>query len=874
MNASGFNKTKTKRVAVHTPAGRSESRSPSPFSGGNKGFSFGKPKPSGRSESRSPDRSNPQKKVSKVKKDLYDHVARGRASQSPGRGHSSGVKRTQSQGPAASGDESGDKSQKPYPRKKKVVGGRAQSPGGKSPGDDRGRRSQDKGSRNPIQEASKAEEDDGDNQEKRSPAKKKVALGRRIVKPGDQTSGSEVQQKQEDQDKGSGDPIPEFSETEEDGDGQEKKSPPKAKVARGPRIVKPGEQTSGSEVQQKQSDSKPDDQEGCLDGEGAASKEEKPARKGLGTHDKVDIKDTGVKPDASGGVVLGDLGPGGNPSETDMDTWLGIPQVSAKVPEPTPEEEKPVRERLVPRETLIIKNTGLEQDASNDMVMGNTGNLESEVKPIEGTDTNTQQGVPKVYTKAPKPASKEAKTTVADGKEREGTELDPKPDDQEGRLDGESTAPKEKNPIRKRLVPRETLIIKDTGREQDVSSDVVMGNTDNLESEIKSIEETDTNTQRGVPKVYTKAPKPASKDTKTTVGDRKGGEGTEFLEGGPGGAVEKDEDGEDDEDRVPGSEGVGSRNTGGSKKHKKAKPQRLSEKPDASEAEEEGASEAEEEEDLSLESAAERRRHLQKGEPVPTKDIEPELRTADAAIAAAIALQRRNGVMVVSDNIRKAIAAAATEEQRSKWPDIALGTFQVLLLVGKAAMIMFLNGDMTSIDDTMGGGLEILADGMRDLATDAAKNRARAAARRRSLVEQGYEEMGKLTGNSKKEGEEQKVEVERKPPTQAELDEAKRIRDRVRAHPVGKPPPTDDEVAEAKRIRDKKRAGTMTDADYDSLVGLIGKHSATGKKPTGEELRRYNQPEEERRKELEKFKTIVALQIKEELDREENEGRK
>ena len=208
---------------------------------------------------------------------------------------------------------------------------------------------------------------------------------------------------------------------------------------------------------------------------------------------------------------------------------------------------------------------------------------------------------------------------------------------------------------------------------------------------------------------------------------------------------------------------MGSHNPSGWKKPKKVKPQRLSEETDASEAEEEGASEAEEEEDISLESAAERRRRLQKGETVPTKDIEPELRTADAAIAAAIALQRRNGVMAVSDNVRKAIAAAATEEQLSKWPDIALGTFQVLLLVGKAVMIMFLNGDMTSIDDAMGGGLEILADGMRDLATDAAKNPVRAAQRRRSLVEQGYEEMGKLTGKPKEE--EEKVEVERKPPT-------------------------------------------------------------------------------------------------------------
>ena len=50
----------------------------------------------------------------------------------------------------------------------------------------------------------------------------------------------------------------------------------------------------------------------------------------------------------------------------------------------------------------------------------------------------------------------------------------------------------------------------------------------------------------------------------------------------------------------------------------------------------------------------------------------------------------------------------------------------------------------------------------------------------------------------------------------------------MRARPVGKPPPTDDEVAEAKRIKDAKRAGTMTDTDYDSLVGLIGKYSATG----------------------------------------------
>ena len=710
MNNSGLNKTKIKRVAVHTTAGRSVSRSPSPFSGGNKGFSFGKPKPSGRSQSRSPDRSNLQKKVSKVKKDLYDHIERGRTSQSPGRGYSPGVKRTQSQGPAASGDESGEKSQKPYPRKKEVIGRQAQSPGRKSPGDDRGRRSQDKGFHNNIQEASEAEEGDGENQEKKSPPKKKITLGSRIHKPDEQTSGSEVQQKQEDPDKGSGNPIPEVSEAaEEDGDDQEKNSPPKAKVTRGRRIVKPGERTSGSEVQQKQDDSKPDDQEGGLDSEGTKSKEKKPARKRLRTREKVFIEATGVKPDASGDVVMKDAG-----------------------------------------------------DAS----------------------------------------------------------------------------------------------------------DVEFGN--------KPIEEDDMDTLLGVPRASTKAVQPASKTTQTMIGDRKEGESTEVVEreGGAGDTNKKEvEEDDDHQDGAPGSEGVGSHNSSGSKKSKKVKPQRLSEEPDASEAEKDGASEAKEEEDLSLESAAERRKRVQKGETVPTNDIEPELRTADAAIAAAIALQRRNGVMVASENVRKAIAAAATEEQRSKWPDIALGTFQVLLLVGKAAMVKLLNGDMTSIDDAMGGGLEILADGMRDLATDAAKNRVRDAQRKRSLVEQGYKEMGNLTGKPKKE-EEEKVEVERKPPTQAELDKAKRIRDRVRAHPVGKPPPTDDEVAEAKQIRDAKRARTMTDADYDSLAGLIGKHSATGKKPTGEELRKYNQPEEEKQKELEKFKTIVALQIKEELDKEENDGKK
>ena len=55
---------------------------------------------------------------------------------------------------------------------------------------------------------------------------------------------------------------------------------------------------------------------------------------------------------------------------------------------------------------------------------------------------------------------------------------------------------------------------------------------------------------------------------------------------------------------------------------------------------------------------------------------------------------------------------------------------------------------------------------------------------------------------------------------------------------------------------------------------MIGKHSATGKKPTGEELQKYNQPEEEKKKELEKFKTIVALHIKEELDKEEEKNGK
>ena len=606
--------------------------------------------PSRRPQSQSPDRSNPQKKTSKVKKDLYDHIARGRASPSPGRGLSSGVKRTQSQSPAASGDESETKSQKPYPRKKKVLGGRTQGPGEKSSGDDRGRQSQDMGSGNPIQEVSEAEEEDGDDQEKKPVPKKKGGLGDRIRSPGEQASGSEVQQKQE--------------------------------------------------------DSEPDDQEGHRDGEGTESKTKKP------------------------------------------------------------------REKLGPARKVIIKEPGIKQDASRDAVMGDAGGLGP-------GDNSTEEA------------------------------------DMDALLLGE-----------------------------------------------------------GAPTVSTDPPKLPPKKLKTRVSDRKEGEGTEISEGGEAGDVGKEEEGEgeaEDEDKVPGSEGLESQNPGGSIKPQKVKPQRLSEVADASEAEEEDGSEAEEEEGESLESAAERRRRLQNGETVPTKDIKPELRAVDAAIAAAIALQRRNGVMVVSEAVRKAIAAAATEEQRSIWPDIALGAFQVLFLVGKAALIMFTNGDVTSIDEAMGGGLEIVADGMRNLVTDATKNRAKAA-ERRNLVEQGYEDMSKLTG--KKTEEEEKIEVERKPKTQAELDEAKRIAEYTRAHPIGKPPPTDDEVAEARRIRDAKRAGTITAADYQSMAELIGKHSATGKKPTGEELQKYNQPEEEKKKEFEKFKTIVALHIKEELDKEEEKNGK
>lgn len=662
MNNSGLNKTTKKRVPVRVPArGGSVSRSPSPASGGNKGFSFGKPKPTTtpgtqkthqylrkgagqarsqsrsispkiRSQSRSPDRTNPQKKVSKVKKDLYDHIARGRASQSPSRGHSSGVKRPQSQSPAASGDESGEKTQKSYPRKKKVLGGRSEGPGEKPSEDDRSRRSQDTKSGDPIPEVSEAEEEDGDDQEQKDAPKKKGALGRRLRKSDGQVSGGEVQQEGE--------------------------------------------------------DSKPDDQEGRVDGEGTEAKKKKPREK-LGPARKVTITRPGVKQDASGDVVMGDGGdvkPEDNPNEADIDALLGASVMPFNPPRPP------------------------------------------------------------------------------------------------------------------------------------------------------------------------KKPKP-------TVGDRKEAEGTEVLGGGEAG---DGGDAGDEDDNDDGSEGAEGQNPGGSKIPKKVKPRRLSEEAEASEAEEKDGSEAEEE-DESLESAAERRKRLQNGETVPTKDIKPELRTVNDAIAAAIALQRRNGVMVVSEAVKKAIAAAATEEQRSIWPDIALGTFQVLFLLGKVAFVMFANGDVTSIDDATGGGLGMLADGIQDLATDAAKNRARATQRRRSLVEQGYEEMSKLTGKPKKE--EEKVEPERKPKTQAELDEAKRIAELVRAHPSGKKPPTDDEVAEAKRIRDAKRAGTITKADYDSMAELMAKHSASGKKPTGEELQKHNQPEEEKKKELEKFKTIVALKIKEELDK-------
>ena len=96
----------------------------------------------------------------------------------------------------------------------------------------------------------------------------------------------------------------------------------------------------------------------------------------------------------------------------------------------------------------------------------------------------------------------------------------------------------------------------------------------------------------------------------------------------------------------------------------------------------------------------------------------------------------------------------------------------------------------------------------------------------------------------------------------------------MRAHPGGKPPPTGDEVAEAKRIRDAKRAGTMTDADYDSLAGPIGKESATGKKPTGEELRKYIISRRRRsRRNLRSLRRLLRCRLRRSLTRRRMMGR-
>ena len=481
----------------------------------------------------------------------------------------------------------------------------------------------------------------------------------------------------------------------------------------------------------------------------------------------------------------------------------------------------------------------------------------------------------------------------ASGSDVERENENSKPDDQEGPSDGkDSDLKKKKSREKKEGFPRK-VTIKDQGVKQDTSVDVEMGDAGDVEQGDSPNEKDAMDAMLGiVPIVSTDSPKPPRKKPTTSRGQREEDEESEMSEGGEGEDADKEEQGEGPGEEgtkkvfftpatrseLPrgykilnpdGTENVEAKDEGseehvfviedpeleggrrqildGSKKPRKPETSPFSEVAEASESEEDD-SESEEEGD-SLVSLDERRRRLQKDETVPTKDIKPELRVVNAAIAQ----QRRNGFRG-SNSVKEAIAAAANEEVRSKWPDIALCTFKVLFYIGKAAFILFLNQGVTTVDNAMGGGLGILADGTLDLVSAAARGREGAAEKKRRLVEEGYEALRKLTGKK----EEEKKEVERIPKTQAELDEDEKNAKLTReawARSGQRQPPTNAEVAEAKRIMEAVRNGTVTKADYDSLAAQIAKHSATGNKPTGEELEKYNQTKQ-REEEIAEAKRI------------------
>ena len=662
--------------------------------------------------SESPDRSDPQSKTSRVKKNLYNHIAQGRASESPERGPSSSGKRTQSQSPNRLD------AQKKTSRVKKnlydhITRGRA------SESPERGPFS---GNKRPQSQSPAASGDESETKTWKPYQRKKKNLGDRIQDPGEKSSGDErgrqFQKIRPD------DPIQEASEAEEeDSDDQQNKRLPKKNKPLGRRLPGPGEQASGSDVERENENSKPDDQEGPSDGKDSDLKKKKSREKKEGFPRKVTIKDQGVKQDTSVDVEMGDAGDveqGDSPNEKDaMDAMLGIvPIVSTDPPKP-------------PRKKPTTRRGQREEDEESEMSEGGEGEDADKEEEGEGPD---EEGTKKIFF----------------------------------------------TPATRSELPRGYKILNPDG-------------TENVEAKDEGSEE------------------------------------HVFI-------IED-----------PESEGGRRQILDGSKKPRKPETSPFSEVAEASESEEDD-SESEEEGD-SLVSLDERRRRLQKDETVPTKDIKPELRVVNAAIAQ----QRRNGFRG-SNSVKEAIAAAANEEVRSKWPDIALCTFKVLFYIGKAAFILFLNQGVTTVDNAMGGGLGILADGTLDLVSAAAKGREGAAEKKRRLVEEGYEALRKLTGKK----EEEKKEVERIPKTQAELEEDEknaRLTREAWARSGQRQPPTNAEVAEAKRIMEAVRNGTVTKADYDSLAAQIAKHSATGNKPTGEELEKYNQTKQ-REEEIAEAKRI------------------
>ena len=89
------------------------------------------------------------------------------------------------------------------------------------------------------------------------------------------------------------------------------------------------------------------------------------------------------------------------------------------------------------------------------------------------------------------------------------------------------------------------MFIKATGVKPDASGDVVMkdaGEARDVESGDKPNEEDDMNILLSVTQRSTKAAQPASRTTKTMVGNRKEGEGTEIVERGGAGDANKQEE--------------------------------------------------------------------------------------------------------------------------------------------------------------------------------------------------------------------------------------------------------------------------------------------------------------------------------------------